>query len=267
MPLRTRHWITLSAALLLAPTALTRAQQPVDNSVGRVDNRVGGELYRRGDTGARYPAGGQTRLLPSEERNAVWRSGMLPSEYRANRTAFGPLPPEGTINYVTRRSPLQRAMNLPEPRLANPAYDPMAPQPGQRLDAWPDPTPGGYPQTLRDGLAASNRVPGATSLNRPPVPRLDTGSQLQQQSQPAGSPLPPLQPGPIEVEPPQPALAVPRPLQPPPSTRPAAPSEAPLPTGPVVPSLTGAPGYRLPTGEPPRGTPASSLLSRSPSQQ
>ena len=267
MPLRFSRRFAFSAALLLATAAPTRGQQPVDNQVGPVDNRVGGELYRRGETGARYPSGGQTRLLPSEERGAVWRSGMLPSEYRANRTAFGPLPPEGTINYVTRRSPLQRAMNLPEPRLANPAYDPAGLRPGERLDAWLDPLPGGYPQTLRDGLAASGRVPGATSVNRPTVPRLDTGSQLQQQSQPAGSPLPPIQPGPIEAEPPQPALAVPRPLQPPPSTRPAAPSEAPLPAGLVVPSLTGAPGYRLPTGDPPRGTPAGSLLSRSPSQR
>jgi hypothetical protein len=251
----------------MALPALTRAQQPVDNQVGRVDNRVGGELYRRDSSAARYPQG-QARLLPSEERNAIRRSGMLPSEYQANRFAVGPLAPEGRLNYVTTRSPLQRALNSPEPRLVNPAYDPnAAAQPGQRMDAWPDPVPGGYPQTLRDGFSASGRVPGATSLNRPSVPRFDLGGQLQQQSQPNGAPLPPIQPGPIETEPPQAPLAVPRPLQPPPSTRPTTPSEAAPPPGPVVPSLTGAPDYALPIGQSPQGTPAAALLSRSPLQQ
>src|SRR3954468_18168345 len=101
---------TVAAAAFITPW-VTRAQAPVDNRVGQVDNRVGGELYGRQNSTARYPVG-QYRLLPSEERNAIVRSGMLPSEYRANQNAVGPLPPEGTINYVSGRSPLQRAYNL-----------------------------------------------------------------------------------------------------------------------------------------------------------
>jgi hypothetical protein len=107
-----------TAAACFVPLVAS-AQAPVDNRVGQVDNRVGGELYGRQNSTGSYPVG-QYRLLPSEERNAVWRSGMLPSEFQANRTAFGPLPPQGTINYVTPRSPLQRAMNLPDPQLVNP---------------------------------------------------------------------------------------------------------------------------------------------------
>src|SRR5690349_16038648 len=109
-------WTAASAACVVP--LLARAQAPVDNRVGQVDNRVGGELYGRQNSTARYPVG-QYRLLPSEERNAIVRSGMLPSEYRANQNAVGPLPPEGTINYVSGRSPLQRAYNLPEPQLVN----------------------------------------------------------------------------------------------------------------------------------------------------
>src|SRR4051812_24207840 len=155
---------TVAAAAFITPW-VTRAQAPVDNRVGQVDNRVGGELYGHENSSGRYPVG-QYRLLPSEERNAVWRSGMLPTELRANRDAFGPLPPEGTINYVTRRSPLQRALNQPEPQLVNPGYQIGAQgQPGQRLEAWRESPPGGYPQTLQAGAAASGRIPG-TSVNR-----------------------------------------------------------------------------------------------------
>jgi hypothetical protein len=248
-----------TAAACFVPLVAS-AQAPVDNRVGQVDNRVGGELYGRQNSTGSYPVG-QYRLLPSEERNAVWRSGMLPSEFQANRTAFGPLPPQGTINYVTPRSPLQRAMNLPDPQLVNPGYQLGGQgQPGQRLDAWRESPPAGYPQTLRAGAAASARIPG-TSVNRPTVPRAD----LQVQPQPQGAPLPPRQLGPIETEEPtRGPSAVPRPIQPPPptTTSPTAPSESDAPPRIVVPSLTGAPDRPLPIGQPPPATAAGALLPR-----
>jgi hypothetical protein len=255
--------LALAAAAILLPATFARAQAPVDNQVGRVDNRVGGELYGgMNNSTSRYPVG-QYRLLPSEERFAIQRSGMLPSEYQLNRSAYGPLPPEGRLNYVTPQSPLQRAMGLPQPQLANPQYDPTAAQPGQRLGAFAEPTPGGYPQTVQAGAAASGRITGKILPNRPLVPRFDASIQ-QQQPQPNGSPLPPMQLGPVEVEPPTPATNLPRPLQPGPTTSPSAPVESDRnpPPQPVVPSLTGAPDRPLPTGEPPPATPAGLLLPR-----
>lgn len=251
--------LTAAAAACVVPL-FASAQAPVDNRVGQVDNRVGGELYGRQNSTARYPVG-QYRLLPSEERNAVVRSGMLPSEYRANQNAVGPLPPDGTINYVTGRSPLQRAYNLPEPQLVNPGYQLGGQgQPGQRLESWRDSPPGGYPQTAQSGFAASGRVPGV-SVNRPTVPRAD----LQVQPQPQGSPLPPIQPGPLETEEPtRNPSATPRPIQPPrPTTSPTPASEMnTAPRGPIVPSLTGAPDWPLPIDLPPPSTAAGPLLPR-----
>lgn len=254
---RLKRW-SVAAAACCVPLAAS-AQAPVDNRVGQVDNRVGGELYGRQNSTGSYPVG-QYRLLPSEERNAIVRSGMLPSEYRANQNAVGPLPPNGTINYVTPRSPLQRAMNLPEPQIINPGYQLGGGQgqPGQRLDSWRESPPAGYPQTLQAGAAASGRIPG-TSVNRPTVPRAD----LQIQPKPQGEPLPPLQPGPIETEEPtRGPSAPPRPIQPPPTTSPAAPSELNTPPRIVVPSLTGAPDWPLPIGTPPPATPAGTLLAK-----
>ena len=250
-------WTTAAATCVIP--LLARAQAPVDNRVGQVDNRVGGELYGHENSTARYPVG-QYRLLPSEERNAIIRSGMLPSEYRANRNAVGPLPPEGTINYVTRRSPLQRAYNLPEPQLVNPGYQLGGQgEPGQRLESWRDSPPAGYPQNALAGVAASGRIPGI-SVNRPTVPRAD----LQVQPQPQGSPLPPLQPGTLETEEPTRPSATPRPIQPPrpPTTSPTSTSEKSAPRGPVVPSLTGAPDWPLPIEQPPPATAAGPLLPR-----
>lgn len=123
-----------SAALIIASIALPAiAQYPANNQagqqVGQVDNRVGGELNGNNSnvlTLRPY----QVRLLPSEERNAVVRSGMLPSELQLNTSSVGPLSPNGVLDYITL-SPLQRDMHL-TPQLYNPAYDYLTLQPFAR---------------------------------------------------------------------------------------------------------------------------------------
>jgi hypothetical protein len=249
--LRRTRLVILAAAAFVTPVAAT-AQYPVDNRVGQVDNRVGGELYGA-DSNGRYVVPNQFQLLPSEERNAIWRSGMLPSEYRLNRTAYGPLPPQGVLNYVTRRSPLQQAMRTPDPQLYNPGYDATNAR-FRQGDGWIEPTPSGFPQTLQQGVSATSRIPGAIPVARSQAPRPDTGPQ------PTNARLEPLQPGPLETEPGERGPALPRPVQP--TTR-NSPSES---TNPerraVVPSLTGAPDRPLPIGEPPPATAAGPLLAR-----
>lgn len=112
--------LALAIAAAIALPAI--AQQRSENRVGQVNNRVGGELYgHNSDSFTLQPY--QVRLLPSEERFAFERSGVLPSELQMARSAAGPLTPNGVLDYLPRQSPLQRALGLPEPQLYNPAYN------------------------------------------------------------------------------------------------------------------------------------------------
>lgn len=139
--MKTRSIITKAAALVVGMFALpAMAQYPASNQVGQVDNRVGGELYGN-NSNALSLRPYQVQLLPSEERMAIERSGMLPSELQLNRSSIGPLTPNGALDYITPRSTLQRAMHDPEPQLYNPAYDltlePLAARRGNTLPAKP----------------------------------------------------------------------------------------------------------------------------------
>jgi hypothetical protein len=89
----------------------------------QVSGRINGELYgNQGTSGSMRYAAYQTNLLPSEARYATWKSGALPSELRMQYNAVGPLAPNGAIAYIPSQSTLQRAMNMPQPQLYNPAY-------------------------------------------------------------------------------------------------------------------------------------------------
>jgi hypothetical protein len=148
--------IITTVCLALSP-AVARAQYQVDNQVGQVDNRVNGEMY--GNDAVAKQQGYQTRLLPSEERYAIWRSGVLPSELEMAQRAAGPQTPNGILDYLPRQSELQRASGMTEARLFNPAYNVEgARQAGLRI-AGSGPQRG-YPQTLQQGLRASGRVAG-----------------------------------------------------------------------------------------------------------
>ncbi|MDB5320512.1 MAG: hypothetical protein JWN40_2143 [Phycisphaerales bacterium] len=158
------HLVVVSAFALMLWPAIARAQYQIDNQVGQVDNRVNGELY--GNDAVAKERGYQTRLLPSEERYAIWRSGVLPSELEMARRAAGPLTPNGVLDYLPRQSALQRAAGMPEARLFNPGYNVEgARQAGMRI-AGSGPQPG-YPQTLQQGLQASGRVAGAVPSAAP----------------------------------------------------------------------------------------------------
>jgi hypothetical protein len=150
----TTLFIAFSAVLWTA--AVARAQYQVEGQSGQVDTRVNGELYgKNGGMGQLILP--QVRLLPSEERYAIWRSGALPSEVEAGRISAGPLTPNGVIDYLPRQSPLQKAMGLPSPQLYNPAYDPAL-RNGRANGQQAQGVQRGYPQNAREGLAATNRL-------------------------------------------------------------------------------------------------------------
>jgi hypothetical protein len=159
-----RRPIVFAAFSLFLWPALSPAQYPVDQPAGQVDNRVGGELYGNNTSSpSRLPY--QVRLLPSEERYAIWRSGVLPSELNLARSAAGPLTPNGVIDFLPQQSPLQRAMGLPASRLYNPAYDPFVMQGRQLNNQVGQQIQSGYPQTFRQGMRATTNVPGHLARN------------------------------------------------------------------------------------------------------
>jgi len=163
---RTSAIVIATFATIVFPI-VALGQYPVDTQVGQVDNRVNGELYGNDRQPIRQPY--QTRLLPSEERFAITRSGALPSEVRMAEHAAGPLTPNGVLDYLPWQSPLQRAMHAPAPVLVNPAYNAainrqVAVQPAFAA-------PRGYPQTLRQGMLASHYVPGTPPNANPYRPQ------------------------------------------------------------------------------------------------
>jgi hypothetical protein len=186
----------VSVAATLCPVLAT-AQNQVDTTVGQVDPRVGGELYGH-NAGTGILILPQVKLLPSEERYAIWRSGALPSEVEAGRVAAGPLTPNGVIDYLPRQSPLQRAMGLPANRLYNSAYDPAINN--GRLNAQGQQTQQavtrGYPQSARQGMAASNRRIGQLPQQEPQQPLQPLGPGQQQPQQPLPALRPPTDPVP-----------------------------------------------------------------------
>jgi hypothetical protein len=118
---RVRGGINLASLVAIALAgACVLAQWQVNPQVGRVNNRVGGELY--GNMGSVRYASYQTTVLPSEARYATWRSGALPSEVAMQARAVGPLSPSGAIAYVPGPSPLQQATKTAPAQLYNPAY-------------------------------------------------------------------------------------------------------------------------------------------------
>jgi hypothetical protein len=75
----------------------------VNTQVGAQVNR---QIYGNTSSSVRYGRsyqptyGPQQMLLPSENRNLIYRSGALPSTIRMNAAAIGPMAPQGVAAYV-----------------------------------------------------------------------------------------------------------------------------------------------------------------------
>lgn len=156
------------------------------NGDARVNTRVGGELYgNNSDKIRQLPY--QTDLLPSEERYAMWRSGALPSELRLARSAAGPLLPNGVLNYIPARSPLQEAYRMKGPRLYNPVYERIFNNNGV------DPGP-----NAKAGPSSVDDAPGANENDQ--ARKLEMGRALPTGQLPSGfvdasvKPIPPVNP-------------------------------------------------------------------------
>jgi hypothetical protein len=92
--------------------------------------QVNNQIYGNPGPSVRYGygAGAQNyptaRLMPSENRNLVYRSGALPSDIRMGRAAVGPLPAQGFQAYVPTnpgysRSSTPTAGNYVSPTVPN----------------------------------------------------------------------------------------------------------------------------------------------------
>jgi hypothetical protein len=110
------------------------AQYQVNRQVGPMHSPSAGSV-RYANVAARPTV--TSNLLPSEARNAYYKSGALPSEVRMNFAAVGPLAPSGVRAYIPP----------PTPVTGRPSAGPQ----GNRID----PTVG---QSFNSGLAPSATV-------------------------------------------------------------------------------------------------------------
>src|SRR3954464_10940353 len=123
------------ATLAVAVVAVAAvAQYQVNRQVGPVYSQGAGSV-RYANVAARPTV--TSNLLPSEARNAYYKSGALPSEIRMNFAAVGPLAPSGVRAYIP----------APTPATGRPSAGPQ----GNRID----PTVG---QSFNSGLAPSATV-------------------------------------------------------------------------------------------------------------
>lgn len=134
------------------------AQQQIDT---RLNNQAAGPPASTRNYGPQ-----QFELLPSERLIAFQRSGMLPSEYRLNLQAIGPLAPQGDVEAIEPQSLLQRELRLPPPILFNPAY--VAPPPANANAPQPPPP---LPSSDSFYLKRSDLTPSPSRLNPAPIDR------------------------------------------------------------------------------------------------
>src|SRR3954464_4905100 len=91
------------ATLAVAVVAVAAvAQYQVNRQVGPVYSQGAGSV-RYANVAARPTV--TSNLLPSEARNAYYKSGALPSEIRMNFAAVGPLAPSGVRAYIPAPTP------------------------------------------------------------------------------------------------------------------------------------------------------------------
>jgi len=191
MPQPQRHSVASATVALFVSlgAALALAQWQVNNRVGQVNNRVGGELYGNNTNMGSVRYSSQQVLLPSEYRNAAWKSGALPSEMAMNARAVGPLPPNGAISYIPTQSPVQAAMKLPPAQLAPTNYSFVQPNKSDQL------------LPAQPGYAASGTIRYSPALPPAAPPNFSTG-QTAARTTPLANPPP----QPPSVNPTTPAL-------------------------------------------------------------
>ena len=92
-----RRWLAGTVVLVLGGAGIAIAQYRVNTQIyGNTSSSVRyGRSYQ--PNYARQPT---YNLLPSENRNLVYKSGALPSTLRMNYASVGPLAPQGVAAYV-----------------------------------------------------------------------------------------------------------------------------------------------------------------------
>jgi hypothetical protein len=101
---RARRWIFACIGVASCCAGIALAQYRVNTQVNR-------QIYGNTSSSVRYGrsyqpnyAGQPTyNLLPSENRNLIYRSGALPSTLRMNYLSTGPLAPQGVAAYVPQQ--------------------------------------------------------------------------------------------------------------------------------------------------------------------
>jgi hypothetical protein len=107
--------ISASLALLaLAATLFAQYQKSMQVNTAIYAGPSLGSIQYGGQNPVNNP------LLPSQERQRLYQSGMLPSEIRGGAIAAGPLAPGGVAAFTPEGSALQRAVGTPPPAPTGP---------------------------------------------------------------------------------------------------------------------------------------------------
>jgi hypothetical protein len=151
------------AMMLVSLAVAVLAQYQVNRQVGGAVQPIYGGSGSAGGGSVRYgyvtpSVPGSSTLLPSEARNAYYRSGALPSEVRMNYRAVGPMAPGGAAAYLPSQSPVViRTGAAPTGNMVNPA--------APRNAAVGSQSPGGV-----SSLSAAAAVPSIRYSNFAPPP-------------------------------------------------------------------------------------------------
>jgi hypothetical protein len=149
----------------LAPLACAAAGALVTLAQHRVNTQIYGNTsssvrYGRSYT-PNYAAAPTYNLLPSENRNLVYRSGALPSTIRMNAAAIGPMAPQGVSAYVPEPQSFRSSAVTPGNYVNTVSPARVAPMPAARGPSVPSP---GMPS------AAVPRNPAAAGSMRYAIP-------------------------------------------------------------------------------------------------
>jgi hypothetical protein len=136
-----RVWLAAMSGLVVACTGVVIAQYRVNTQVNRqiYGNTSSSVAYGRSYQPS-YANNPTHNLLPSENRNLLYRSGALPSTIRMNHASVGPMAPQGVTAYVPQPTSF-RGSAVTSGNYVNPmsaaGFNPMSPMSAPPAPAYP----------------------------------------------------------------------------------------------------------------------------------
>jgi hypothetical protein len=181
------------AMMLVSLAVAALAQYQVNRQIGGSVQPIYGGSGSASGGSVRYgyvtpSVPGSSNLLPSEVRNAYYRSGALPSEIRMNYRSAGPMAPGGYAAYLPTQSPVViRTGEAPQGNMVNAAAPRNAAVGSSSISGVSSLSAGAAVPSIRySNFAPSAVAPSASSASLSATPSW-TGSIANMPSQMYGS--------------------------------------------------------------------------------